>query len=147
MICVQWKKLLVKASKTEVTPPKEEVKPVVSKTGKVTASALNIRSGASTKDKVVGSAKKGDTLSVLSVSGKWAKVSFGKATGYVHTDYLKIETTPPTTPTTAKTHTVQKNDTLYSLSKKYNVSVATLKSLNGLKNDTIQVGKKLIIKK
>lgn len=151
-------KLLVKGNNAVVTPPKEEAKPVVtkpvvSKTAKVTASVLNIRSGASTKDKVVGSVKKGNTVKVISVSGKWVKVSFGKVTGYIHSDYVKLDPTPttpkPTTPVTpvAKSHTVQKGDTLYSISKKYNVTVSTLKSLNGLKADTIQLGKKLIIKK
>ena len=141
-------KLVVKAGTTVVTPPKEETKPVATKTAKVIATSLNVRSGASAKDKVVGSVKKGDTLTVISVSGKWAKVSYKKVTGYVHTDYIKITATTTEKPiSTVTTHTVKKGDTLYSLSKKYNVSITTLKSLNALKKDTIQVGQKLKIKK
>ena len=42
-------------------------------------------------------------------------------------------------PADAATHTVQKGDTLYSISKKYNLTVDKLKSLNNLKSNTIKV--------
>jgi flagellum-specific peptidoglycan hydrolase FlgJ len=42
---------------------------------------------------------------------------------------------------------VQKGDTLYSLSKKYNLSVDRLKWLNGLKSNELDVGQKLFIEK
>jgi hypothetical protein len=41
--------------------------------------------------------------------------------------------------------TVKKGDTLYSLSKKYNLTVEELKSFNGLKNNTIYIGQKLLL--
>ena len=41
--------------------------------------------------------------------------------------------------------TVKKGDTLYSLSKKYNLTVQELKSFNGLKNNTIYIGQKLLL--
>ncbi|BDD05727.1 hemagglutinin [Aureibacter tunicatorum] len=43
----------------------------------------------------------------------------------------------------AKTHTVAKGDTLYSLSRKYGMSVDQIKRLNGLKSNTISIGQKL----
>ena len=43
-------------------------------------------------------------------------------------------------------HTVVKGDTLYSISKKYNVSVDELKSLNGLENNDLFIGQVLFIK-
>lgn len=43
-------------------------------------------------------------------------------------------------------HTVLKGDTLYSLSRKYKVSVETLKSLNGLESETLFVGQILYVK-
>lgn len=43
-------------------------------------------------------------------------------------------------------HTVVDGDTLYAIGKKYGVSVATLKSLNGLKTDVIKPGQKLKVK-
>ncbi|WP_226087582.1 LysM peptidoglycan-binding domain-containing protein [Mesobacillus sp. S13] len=41
--------------------------------------------------------------------------------------------------------TVKKGDTLYSLSKKYNLTVEELKGFNGLKNNTIYIGQKLLL--
>lgn len=43
----------------------------------------------------------------------------------------------------ASSHTVKKGDTLYKISKHYNVKVSTIKSLNGLKSDMIKPNQKL----
>lgn len=43
----------------------------------------------------------------------------------------------------SSTHTVRSGDTLWSISQSYDVSVATIKSLNGLSSDYIRVGQKL----
>lgn len=45
------------------------------------------------------------------------------------------------------THRVEKGDTLYSLSKRYNMSVETLKTINNLKGNALSIGQKLIIKR
>src|SRR5574343_657285 len=42
-------------------------------------------------------------------------------------------------------HTVQAGETLYSISKRYNVTVASIKAANGLSSDSLQVGKVLDI--
>lgn len=44
-------------------------------------------------------------------------------------------------------HVVAKGDTLWDLSKKYKISVASLKSMNGLKSDLLKVGQKLKLNK
>jgi flagellum-specific peptidoglycan hydrolase FlgJ len=44
-------------------------------------------------------------------------------------------------------HIVQQGDTLYSLSKKYNISVEELKSLNNILESGISIGQKLKVKK
>ncbi|WP_394750138.1 glucosaminidase domain-containing protein [Spongiimicrobium salis] len=44
------------------------------------------------------------------------------------------------------THIVAKGDTLYSLSRKYFISVPELKELNNLKNNDLAIGQELIIK-
>jgi flagellum-specific peptidoglycan hydrolase FlgJ len=44
------------------------------------------------------------------------------------------------------THQVQKGDTYYSISKKYNLSVADLKQMNGLSENTLSIGQVLRIK-
>lgn len=41
---------------------------------------------------------------------------------------------------------VKKGDTLYSISRKFNTNVAVIKKLNGLKNNTISIGQRLLIK-
>lgn len=49
----------------------------------------------------------------------------------------------PTTPVNTGTYTVVKGDTLYSVSDKFNVTVANLKSWNGLKSDELSIGQTL----
>lgn len=46
---------------------------------------------------------------------------------------------------TAKTYTVQAGDTLYSISRKFGVSVADIRKLNQLTNDSLAVGQTLIL--
>ena len=43
------------------------------------------------------------------------------------------------------TYTVQKNDTLYSIAKKYNTTIDSLKQKNNLKTNNLSIGQKLII--
>jgi len=45
-----------------------------------------------------------------------------------------------------KTHTVKKGETLYSISRKYKITVQQLKKSNNLSGNTISIGQKLIIK-
>lgn len=46
----------------------------------------------------------------------------------------------------AVTYTVAKGDTLYSISRQYNITVKELKNLNGLSDNTISIGQALIVK-
>ena len=45
----------------------------------------------------------------------------------------------------SKTHVIRKNDTLYSLSKKYHVTVQDIKSANNLVNGHRKPGDKLVV--
>ncbi len=47
------------------------------------------------------------------------------------------------TSASAKTHTVQPKETLYSIAKKYNVSIAELKQWNNIQSENISVGTEL----
>ena len=71
-------------------------------TYKVTASKLNVRSGAGTTYGIIGSVVKGQTLSVVSKSGSWYKINYNGRTGYVSSDYVQASgtTTPPAESTT-----------------------------------------------
>ncbi|MED3811191.1 SH3 domain-containing protein [Priestia megaterium] len=84
----------VQASGT--TPPAE------STTYTVTASTLNVRSGAGTNYASIGSVTKGQKLSVVSKSGSWYKINYNGRTGYVSSDYVQASgtTTPPAESTT-----------------------------------------------
>ena len=61
------------------------------KIGEVTVSALNIRSGPSTSYKVIGSLKKGNTVTITSTQSGWYKIKYGSKTGWVSGKYVKIK--------------------------------------------------------
>jgi LysM repeat protein len=52
---------------------------------------------------------------------------------------------PPTE--TQKIHIVQPKEGLYAISKKYGISVETLKTMNNLQTDSLSIGQQLIIEK
>ena len=70
----------------------------------VTRTSVNLREGKSTGSELLKKIPSGATITVLSTSGKWANVEYGKLTGYVMTEYIvlkkvqKIKTTPTPTP-------------------------------------------------
>lgn len=59
------------------------------KSGKVNATKLNVRAAASTKAKVIGSLKKNQTVTIVTTSGSWHKIKYGKSYGYVSKSYIK----------------------------------------------------------
>lgn len=62
-------------------------------------------------------------------------------------DYSNVPYSPPSsTPViNDQVYTVQKGDTLYSIARRYNISVADLKSINNLTGDGLSVGQKLYL--
>ena len=62
----------------------------LAKSGRVTASSLNMRKSASSDSKVVGVLREGDKVTIKDSSGSWYKVSKGSKTGYVAKKYIKI---------------------------------------------------------
>ena len=59
-------------------------------TGTVTASALHLRKGPSTKKTVLGVYARGTRVTVKSVTGNWAYVTVGGKTGYMSLTYLQF---------------------------------------------------------
>ena len=49
-------------------------------------------------------------------------------------------------PTLPKYYVVKKGDTLYSIARKFNTTVALLKEINGLENNTLSIGQRLLTK-
>ena len=75
-------------SSTGATAP---VTPVASATDtRITTANLNMRSGAGTGYGILLTIPKGTTLTVQSISGSFAKVSYGGKTGYASLDYLQV---------------------------------------------------------
>ena len=70
----------------------------------VTRDKVNLRAGKSVKSALLKKIPAGAEITVLSKSGSWAEVEYGKYSGYVKTDYIvlktvkKIKTTPTPTP-------------------------------------------------
>lgn len=71
--------------------------------GTVKVNSLNLRRSASKKATVLMTLKKGSTVTILSKSGDWYKVTYGKTTGYVMKEYISASgtTTDRTTTTGA----------------------------------------------
>ena len=59
----------------------------------VTGSGLRLRSAANTSSSTLASASKGEVVVVLEKNGDWCKVIYNLKEGYMHADYLKIQTT------------------------------------------------------
>ena len=91
--------------------------------------------------------QRGDTLSAIArrygvtVQALMAYNSLQSTTIYVGQRLL----IPVASPSTPLTYVVQKGDTLYSIGRRYGVTVAQIKTANNLKSDTIYVGQRLLI--
>lgn len=73
------------------TPPSSNVSG--STVGYATVNSLNVRAEASDSASILGKLNRGDKVTVQSVSGNWAKVTFNNRTGYVFKSYLKLKNT------------------------------------------------------
>ena len=73
-------------------------------TATVTATKLMLREKASSASDALQTLPKGTTLEIIGTSGSWYKVTYGKYTGYVYKNYVKVtKTSSSSTTTTAKT--------------------------------------------
>lgn len=69
----------------------------------VTGSTLNVREGAGTGHKVVGSARRGERLAVVGEDGEWLKVQLGpEKTGFVHGKFVSRNDPCPADKNTAE---------------------------------------------
>ena len=59
------------------------------KTGTVTCSSLNVRSGAGTSYKKIGSLSYNQKVTIVSTVNGWYKIKYGSGYGYVSVDYIK----------------------------------------------------------
>ena len=52
--------------------------------------AANVRAKASSKSKLLGTAKNGEKFTVKGQSGNWIKIDYKGKTGYVYKKYIKV---------------------------------------------------------
>lgn len=74
---------------TTGTPNPSISKPSIPKTGIVTASVLNVRSGAGTGYAIIGSYNKGERVQIARKVGNFYETYFGDHGGWVSCDYVK----------------------------------------------------------
>lgn len=65
----------------------------------------------------------------------------------INTPFVRNQNSSPSSKRSFESHTVTKGDTLYSIAKKYNVSVDDLKKNNTIQEDAIAVGQTILITK
>ncbi|WP_346939707.1 SH3 domain-containing protein [uncultured Clostridium sp.] len=58
--------------------------------GTVNADALNVRSGASTSNKIIGSLGKNAKVQIISTSNGWHKIKYNNTVGFVSAEYITI---------------------------------------------------------
>ncbi|WP_094763140.1 SH3 domain-containing protein [Bacillus andreraoultii] len=85
----------------------------------VTASTLNVRSGPSTKYKVIATTRKNQAVIFTKTSGSWSQVKVSGKTGWVSSKYLT--TKKPATKSSVKKVTVLKTVTKYVTASTLNV--------------------------
>ena len=104
------------------TPPEQQV----IATGLVKADYLNIRSGPSTKNYIVGKLKNNDKVEIVETSNGWYKIKCNGGYGYVSGSYIELNntTTPPE----------QKPDEVISIGKVINTDSLNVRSGPSTKN-------------
>ncbi|MEE0325869.1 SH3 domain-containing protein [Butyricicoccus sp.] len=106
-----YSKYLTSGGNTSSTPSNNGSQNV-SKTVYISASSLNVRSGAGTSYSVIGNLKKGNSASVVGSTNGWYKIKYGSGYGYISSKYTTSST--PTTTTTNIAPTTSTNKTVYT---------------------------------
>jgi len=94
--------------------------------------------------------KKGDTLWSIARDNKISVAELKAINNLTSNslsigDILKLSNETIETPSSGNTYTVKSGDTLYSIARKYNITVNELKSLNNLTSNTLSIGQILTI--
>ena len=71
---------------------------ISNKTGRVNTSVLNVRKTPSTQYTEIGTLRKGETVNILGQEGVWYKISYQNGQAYVHSDYIDVVASLPSTP-------------------------------------------------
>ena len=74
------------------------------------SSRLNVRASASTSSSIVGTLSHGQSVVITGASGAWSRITAGKISGYVMTQYLRTGSTPAVEPTVQPTAAPETDD-------------------------------------
>ena len=74
------------------------------------SSRLNVRASASTSSSIVGTLSHGQSVVITGASGAWSRITAGKISGYVMTQYLRTGSTPAAEPTVQPTAAPETDD-------------------------------------
>lgn len=85
----------IKLESSSAQPPSSNSGNIMAR-GTVTASSLNVRAGAGTNFKVIGKLARNAKVDILEKVGAWYKIKYGSSVGYVHGDYVKLDTSSNT---------------------------------------------------
>lgn len=107
-----YSKYLTTSGNNSSTTPSNNTSQNVSKTVYISASSLNVRSGAGTSYNVIGNLKKGNSASVVASTNGWYKIKYGSGYGYISSKYTT--SSAPTTNTTNVAPTTSANKTVYT---------------------------------
>lgn len=106
---------------------------------KVTADALNIRSGAGTNHSIVGCIRDKGTYTIVETSGNWGKLKSGA--GWICLDYTtKVSSGSATATNTNTTYKVGQKVTLKTSASKYCTGQTIPNSIKGKTYTIMQVG-------
>ena len=115
------------------TPPTDPETPKA-KTGEVTTSSLNVRSGYGTSYSKIGSLSKGSKVEIVESKNGWHKIKYETGYGYVSGEYIKIldgsTTQPPVEPETPKAKTGEVTTSSLNVRSGYGTSYSKIGSLS-----------------
>lgn len=72
-------------------------------------------------------------------------IDYGEGVVKAITEYIGYPYTPPNQDISQDEYIVKKGDTLYSISKKFNIPLETIKRINNLEDNTISINQKLLL--
>ncbi|MGY5266649.1 MULTISPECIES: N-acetylmuramoyl-L-alanine amidase [Clostridia] len=121
--------------------PVDPEQPSTTKTGVVTATSLNVRSGYGTSYGVIGSISNGAKVEIVESKDGWYKIKYNGGYGYVSGDYIKVDesTTPPTNPGETVKNTGVVTATSLNVRSGYGASYSKIGTLsNGAKVEIVE---------
>ena len=110
-------------------------------TGVITAAVLNVRTGPTTNNTILGSLKKGDKIEIIqpNAAKDWHKILHGGAEAYVHASYVTISgaETPTVNPVPAEAVYASVNASALNFRKTASLSGSVIRTLS--RGDVVQV--------